>query len=220
MSRPVAVLRPEPGNSATCARLCDAGREAIALPLFHVVARPWDAPDPAQFDAMILTSANAVRHAGPLLHQYTALPAYAVGAQTARAAAAAGFGVAATGRDNAAALLAMAEAAGVRRALHLGGAATTVTPGGIVATSRTVYASNALDHSAATLTRLSGATALLHSARAAARLAELCAAHAMDRSTIALAAISPAAAAAAGAGWAGIAIAAQPDDTSLIAAAD
>jgi uroporphyrinogen-III synthase len=34
------------------------------MPLFAIVPLDWTAPDPAQFDGLVLTSANAVRHAG------------------------------------------------------------------------------------------------------------------------------------------------------------
>ena len=220
LRRRLAVLRPEPGNSATCAGVGAAGYEAIALPLFQIVARAWTPPDPRDFDALILTSANAVRHAGDMLGRYANLPTYAVGAATARAATAAGLRVVAIGADNAASLLDEASATGVYRALHLGGVATTITTGGVVAESIAVYAGDPVDVPPEALTRLVGATALLHSTRAAERLAALVPVQSPNRACIALAAISPGVAAAAGDGWARIAIAAHPNDDSLIAAAD
>jgi uroporphyrinogen-III synthase len=57
--------------------------------------------------------------------------------------------------------------------------------------------------------------ALIHSPRAGHRFAEL----AKDRSTIAIAAISEAAAAAAGDGWQSVAAAGQPSDEALLALA-
>jgi len=57
--------------------------------------------------------------------------------------------------------------------------------------------------------------ALVHSPRAAARFAEL----ARDRSSIAVAAISAAAAAECGAGWAAVEVAARPNDRALLALA-
>ncbi|MBA4047579.1 MAG: uroporphyrinogen-III synthase [Sphingomonas sp.] len=218
--RRIAVLRPEPGNAATCARIRAAGREAIALPLFRVVPLAWVPPDPRDFDALILTSANAVRHGGDALGRYATLPVHAVGAETARAATVAGLSVVATGGDNAAALLDEASATGVYRALHLGGAATTITTHGVVAASIAVYASDPVDVPPKALAQLLGATALLHSTRAAARLAALIPTQSPERASIALSAISAAVAAAAGDGWAGIAVAMHPNDTSLIAAAD
>ena len=44
MSLPIAVLRPEPGNRVTAAAVEAAGRRAIRLPLFEIVAVPWEAP--------------------------------------------------------------------------------------------------------------------------------------------------------------------------------
>lgn len=185
-----------------------------------MVARAWTPPDPRDFDALILTSANAVRHAGDALGRYAALPSYAVGAETARAATAAGLRVVGTGADDAAALLNEASATGVYRALHLGGAATTITTGGVVAASIAVYASDPVAMTPEAIATLLDTTALLHSTRAAQRLAELVPADGPDRARIALAAISPAVAGAAGKNWARIAVAAHPNDDSLIAAAD
>ena len=65
MTRPIAVLRPEPGNAATADRIAALGLAAIRLPLFEVRALDWAPPDPAGFDALLLTSANAPRLAGP-----------------------------------------------------------------------------------------------------------------------------------------------------------
>ena len=65
MSRPLAVLRPEPGNGATAARIEELGFRAIRLPLFAVRALAWTMPDAADHDALLLTSANAVRFGGP-----------------------------------------------------------------------------------------------------------------------------------------------------------
>lgn len=219
MTRRFAVLRPEPGNAATCARILEAGHDVIALPLFEIVPLAWIPPDPADFDALVLTSANAVRAAGPALKDFTQLRVHAVGAATARAAEAAGLTVAAVGTDNAEALLAAAAAAGVTRALHLGGRESGVAATGIVAASMAVYASDAVDVGRETLAAITGATALLHSPRAAERLVELVDRDGIDRTAIALGAISPAVAQAAGTGWARIAVAAQPNDAALIVAA-
>jgi uroporphyrinogen-III synthase len=56
---------------------------------------------------------------------------------------------------------------------------------------------------------------LIHSPRAGARVAELD----LDRGSIALAAISPAAAGAAGEGWAAVEAAEEPTDDALLALA-
>ncbi len=82
--KPLAVLRPEPGNAATAARIAAAGARTIRLPLFAVGPLAWTPPDPAVHDALLLTSANAVRQAGPGLAGYRTLPVHAVGAAPAR----------------------------------------------------------------------------------------------------------------------------------------
>ena len=209
-----AVLRPEPGNSATAARLRALGHRVVQLPLFEVAPLGWSPPDPAGFDALLLTSANAVRHAGPGLAELEALPVLAVGAATAAAARAAGVTVAITA--DAAALIGAAQ--GHARLLHLSGQETTVSGDERVAQAIPVYASNPRTVTATELQTLAGTTALLHSARAAQLLGDLVDAAGIDRATIALAALSPAVAAAAGDGWARIAIAAAPTDSALIAA--
>lgn len=219
MTRPIAVLRPEPGNRATCARVRTAGAHALALPLFEIVPLNWTPPDPASFDALILTSANAVRAGGQALKRYIGLPVYAVGAATARAAEAAGFAIAAIGSEDADALIAAAATDGVTRALHLGGRETGVVASGIIAASIAVYASEVIDLARGSVHAIEGATALLHSARAADRLAQLIDHYAIDRTTMALAAISPLVAHAAGPGWGQVVIAAHPNDAALIAAA-
>lgn len=217
MTRRIAVLRPEPGNARTAAAIAAAGLTAIQLPLFAIRPLPWRPPDPAAHDALILTSANAVRQAGAALAALRDLPAYVVGAQTASAAHAAGLTVAAIGTQDAIELAAIAAAAGVRRALHLAGREYRPLPDDIVSATRIVYASEALPVTAAALATLAGSIALLHSTRAALRLAELIEPPA--RADIAIGAISAPAADAAGPGWRAVAVAAQPQDSALIAAA-
>lgn len=219
MTRPLAVLRPEPGNAATVARARAAGFATIALPLFDVRPLAWVPPDPARFDALLLTSASTLRWGGPALARYTGLPVYAVGANTAAAAAAAGFSVALTGTSDAAALLALASGAGVRRALHLTGRERSGAAGDAVAATVPVYASDAVAIAAADLAPLSHATALLHSPRAARRLGALIDAAGLRRADLAIAAFSPAVAQAAGTRWAAVAIAAAPTDQALFDAA-
>jgi len=219
MSRPVAVLRPEPGNGATARRLAGAGLTPLPLPLFEVVALAWTAPDALAHDALILTSANTVRHGGAALAALTALPVFAVGEATAAAARAMGFAIAAVGQGNASDLLAHAKASGVRHALHLGGRDGMVEAGGIVANTIPVYASEARPIDPAAFAALADAVILVHSARAGERLAQLADEHALNRSTTRIVAISAAAGRAAGSGWARRVIAARPDDAAMIDAA-
>lgn len=203
MPRPIAVLRPEPGNTATAARIAALGYVALRLPLFAVRAVTWIPPKAARYDSLLLTSANAVRHAGERLAALAALPVHAVGAATADAARAAGLNVVAVGKAGVEALFPPG------RVLHLAGRdhhdfsdADTII----------VYASEALRPDLAGLT---GTVALVHSPRAARTLAK----GVVDRSAIAIAAISPAAADAAGDGWRTVTVAARPNDAALITAA-
>jgi uroporphyrinogen-III synthase len=217
MSRAIAVLRPEPGNHATATAIESRGRCAIRLPLFEVVPLAWSVPDPANFDALILTSANTVRQAGPGLAALAGLPVHSVGEATAEAARRAGLIVASVSRGGAAELAADAEAAGVRRALHLAGREHTLQPGGIVASVMPVYASEPLPIAREALARLGGTVALVQSPRAGRRLAELVAEE--DRPRIILVAVSAHAAQAVGTGWERIVVAPGVESGHLIDAA-
>lgn len=213
MTRPIAVLRPEPGNGRTADRLAALGATVIRRPLFAIVPVAWTPPDPAGFDALVLTSANAVRHADIAATSLARLPVWAVGSATAAAARAAGLRVVATGDSDGRALLDAAGAAGVRRALLLTGRDRAVAGHPVLHAIRAVYASEAVAGVDAAL--LDGTVALVHSQRAARQLAML----AEAREAIAVAAIAPAVADALGAGWRAVAVAARPDDPAVIAAA-
>jgi uroporphyrinogen-III synthase len=199
MSRPIAVLRPEPGNRVTAAAIEARGRHAIRMPLFEVRPMAWEVPDAGAFDALLLTSGNALRHAGAGLSALHRLPVYAVGKATADAARRQGFDVAFVGDRDAASLLAEAEAAGVRHALHLAGRDRSIAAGGIVAEVITVYVSERRTPN--DVARLAGSIALVQSARGGTWLGELVDAQRLDRHDIALVAVSAAAATAAGGGW-------------------
>ena len=210
--RRVLVLRPEPGASATVERARERGLEAFAVPLFEIEPLPWDAPDSAQFDGLLLTSANALPSAGEKTKAFRSLPLYAVGAATADAARDAGFSVAAVGEADVDRLLGSIEPG--LKLLHLCGrdrrapaaAAHQITP-------VPVYRAKPIE--APDLSQAEGAVALIHSPRAGRRLAELV----RDRGSIAIAAISAAAAEAADGGWAAVEFAAAPNDDALLALA-
>lgn len=87
----VLVLRPKDGARRTAARLAALGHEAICAPLIETVAT--GAPAPAgPFDALIATSAQALRFAPPAaLAPLLRLPGYLVGERTGEAARGAGF---------------------------------------------------------------------------------------------------------------------------------
>lgn len=214
--RPLLVLRPEPGASATAAAARGLGLTVVVAPLFAVRAMAWRPPAIAP-DAVLMTSANAARHGGAAMAALASLPLYAVGRATEAAARAAGFSRIVAGDADAGAIVARAAADGRRHLLHLAGRdhRRTTMPGLRIDT-RIVYASEAVrtlpDAARAALPE---AVAALHSPRAAALFAAL----AGDRVGIAIAALSGAVADAAGEGWRAIAIAARPDDATLLAAA-
>ncbi len=93
MTRRVLVTRPEPGASATAARLEQAGFEPVLLPLTRIVPVAVDIlPDPGLVDAVVVTSANALRCAtAELLAPLARKPVFAVGDATAEAARDAGL---------------------------------------------------------------------------------------------------------------------------------
>lgn len=215
MSRPVAILRPEPGNAATATRLRDAGLEPLSLPLFEVHPLDWTPPDKTAFDGLLLTSANAVRHGGKGLDQMSRLPVLAVGSATADVARAAGLSVTRTGSTDVAALL--HDAPDFSRLLWLTGREHTAIEHPSLTAAIAVYASDAIPLADPALIR--DTVVLIHSARAGMQLAAELGRHAIPRATVRIVAISGKAAAAAGPGWGAIAIAAAPNDEAMIAAA-
>lgn len=207
------VLRPQPGADKTAASAAALGLEPVIAPLFTVTPVAWEAPDPAGYDALMLTSANAPRHAGAGLDLYAGLPCYAVGEATADAARAAGLSDLRTGPSDGNALVAMMAADGIARVLHLAGVdRTSLDPCGIAIDVRAVYRADA----AATLPAAiaAGGMALLHSPRAGRVLAALTPPELRARVTIA--AISSAASEAAGEGWRGVHVASAPRDAALL----
>jgi uroporphyrinogen-III synthase len=210
----VAVLRPAPDNARTAARLTKLGHDVTLLPLFKTRALPWTVPEPDVFEAILFTSANAVRLGGAGLDRLKSLPVIAVGRRTAAAAHAAGFVVAITGDADAAGIAEAAKAAGYRNLLHLAGRDHVAIPD---ATATTVYASEELAVPKGAIRGLEGHIVLLHSRRAAARFATLAKQDQADPARIAIAALSPAVLAAAGNGWRWTMASTVPDDESLVA---
>lgn len=224
MSRiPLLILRPEPGASMTAKRAFDEGWKPILSPIFRIEPIAWAAPPASDYDALFVTSANAVRQTGKAVQRYTAMPAYAVGSATARALKAAGFTDIRTGRGDAAVMLEAAAENGVTRALHLVGEDyRDVGHDAIAIDRRIVYRSAAIDRlgeKALIALRDGDGIVLLHSGRAAEHFAGLCDGAKIPRGKVRVAALAPAVLDAAGAGWkAGIA-AHKPDDAALLAAA-
>ena len=210
--RRVLVLRPEPGANATVRRAREQGLDAFAVPLFEIEPLDWGTPEPSGFDGLLLTSANAVRHAGEGLASLRGLQVYAVGEATAEAARHAGFDIAATGDSGVDRMLRSIEQD--LRLLHLCGADRREPLTAAQEIARIpVYQAKTIGNPG--LSEARGSVALLHSPRAGARFAELV----RDRASIAIAAISPAAAASAGGGWEVVEACEKPDDDALLALA-
>lgn len=210
----ILVLRPEPGASETVGRLRDRGLDASAVSLFAVEPVAWKPPDPARFDALLLTSANAVRHGGEQLGYLRGLPVHAVGEATAAAARDAGFDIASSGDAGVDRLLGSIEQE--LRLLHLCGPDRRQPIGARQQiTAIPVYCARTVERP--DLTSANAGVALVHSPRAAARLAELIGP--AERATIAIAAISDAAARAAGDGWKATYAATEPTEEALLALA-
>jgi uroporphyrinogen-III synthase len=208
--RRLLLLRPEPGLSASLERARALGLDVISCPLFRVEPLDWDAPDPANYDALLLTSANAVRRAGPKLAQLAKLPVLGVGEATAIAARDAGLKVETVGSGNVEDLLATIPTS--LRLLHLAGEDYRQVDDARI-DRRIVYRAGAvLDPELPSLDEL---VIAVHSPRAGTRLAEL----SDDRSSATIAAISDTAAAACGEGWDEVSISAEPNDKSLLALA-
>jgi uroporphyrinogen-III synthase len=210
----ILILRPEPGASETAGRARELGLHPVVAPLFTVRPLSWEPPE-GPFDAVLLTSANAPRHGGGGLARFLPLPCFAVGEATARAAEDAGFTSVQSGAADGAAALASAVGAGSRRILHLCGREhiQPAHPGALLMTCP-VYAADVageLPREAKAAIAV-GSLALLHSPRAAASFAALV----DDRSRIHIAAISPAAADAAGAGWGAVHVTERPRDQALL----
>ena len=207
--RRLLVLRPEPGASATLERASRLGFDVFSVPLFEVEPLDWAAPDPSSFDALLLTSANAVFQAGKKLEAFRGLSVCAVGEAMANAARAHGFAVETTGKvlwknsSNG--------SIGEKSFFILCAKHRHSSPSSHTIFEVEVYQALAID--CPDLSQAQGCVALIHSPRAARRFAEL-----IDvRGSIAIAAISRAAAQASQSGWAALEFASEPSDEGLLA---
>jgi uroporphyrinogen-III synthase len=209
--RKLLLLRPEPGLSISAMRARAMGLDVITCPLFRVEPVEWSVPDPAGYDALLMTSANSVRHGGYGLEALKSLPVHAVGAASAAAAEDAGFRVETVGSGSAADLLAALPPS--LRLLHLAGQDRRELENANPANVRIVYRSAAIETPG--LPSLDSLVVAVHSPRAGMRLAEL----ADHRSNTAIAAISGAAAGTCRDGWERVEVAERPDDSSLLALA-
>lgn len=217
MTRHVIAVRPEPGLAATLARAREMGIEAAGAPLFEVRPRDWTGPDPGEVDALLVGSANAFVHGGAQLSRFANKPVHVVGGKTAEAARAAGFAVATTGTGG---LQSVLGAIAPRAKLLRVAGATHVPlepPEGVSIRTVIAYESVALPlpaHLAEPLAQ--GGLVLLHSGEAARHFAAECDRLELLRTRIALAALAPRIAEAAGEGWRAVHVASEPSDAALL----
>lgn len=219
--KPLIVIRPQPGAEATASAARELGLDVHVHSLFAVRPLAWEPPARDDFDALLIGSANGVRHAGTGLATYRGMPAYAVGDKTAEAAREAGLDVVASGTGGLQQVL-DAVAREHRRLLRIAGRehVDLVAPEGVTLTAREVYASEPKPmprELAELLVRPS--VIALHSGEAAAHFAKLCEEAGIDRGLHALAAIGPRVAQKAGEGWREVRVAESTSDAALLALA-
>lgn len=215
--RPLVVTRPEPAASATARLAEDLGMAVITVPLFEIEPVEWEAPDPTDFDALLLTSANAIRHGGDQLDRLRGLTAHCVGEATAAATMEAGFTVATIGKSGVDSLL--RSLPDELRLLHLSGRDRRDPDRPAQSIERVVVYGAARIAAPDGVERIEGTVVTVHSPRAASRLGVVVDDARLRRSAIAVVAISPDAAAAAGGGWESVHAAPEPSDSALLALA-
>jgi uroporphyrinogen-III synthase len=121
----VLVTRPQPDAGRTATRLADLGHEVIVDPLLTIEPLPITELPHGPFDAVAVTSANAVRASAALgaFDSLRSIPLYAVGPHTADAARGSLFEkvVVANGDATSLAQMLSARLAPGARVLHLAG---------------------------------------------------------------------------------------------------
>lgn len=217
MSFHCLALRPEPGLAATLEKARAAGLAITGHALSEIRAVAWDCPDPARYDGLLIGSANAILHGGNGLARLAEKPVCAVGEATAAAARAAGFTVAMVGGGGLQGVLdAMS---GPAHLLRIAGEERIALqpPQGVTFDEVIAYRSVSLPLDPAMPLLASGkALVLLHSAATARHFAAECDRLALTRRSIALAALGPRIADAAGGGWGAVHTAVRPDETALL----
>jgi uroporphyrinogen-III synthase len=103
----VLVTRPHPDDEATASALRARGFEVLQAPMLRFEPVPFHDDADANYGAIIVTSANALRGIAPHLanSRLLSLPLFAVGEHTASVARDAGFAEVISAKSDAAALL-------------------------------------------------------------------------------------------------------------------
>ncbi len=221
MTRSLLILRPMEGAIETAGRAENLGLSSIVDPLFVIEPMEWSAPAASQYDALMLTSANAIKYGGNKLQEYAQLPVLAVGEATAAAARDAGFHVAATGDSGAVQLLESSGASQFNHILRLTGKDHVKTDSSFqqVTLCRVYHARELPLGGKAQAALQQGQVILLYSVRAARILAAEVDLLQLDRSLHDIAALSPNVAQASGKGWKSVQSPESPTDDALLSLA-
>lgn len=218
---PLLIVRPEISARRTADKALLLDMEPVVDPLFVIEPVEWEVPAASEFDALMLTSMNAIRFAGPALTAYATLPVLAVGQKTADAASAAGLRVELTGSGGAADLLSSLPNGQYARILHLAGTdhiALDAKDRSI--DRRAVYNARALSLGQSAQAALSaGCVAMIHSPRAARTLEQEMARLDLNPGRTEVAVLSDNVANALGKSWKVIHVADEPTDDALLSLA-
>jgi uroporphyrinogen-III synthase len=215
------IIRPQPGADATAHRLRAAGHAPILMPLFSIEVLPTPHLSTDGYDAILLTSGNAVRAAVEFLTHNPATLIYAVGSATASALHAVSVPVAKTGSEGVEALVRIAVADGHQRLLWLAGEDhSPIAPiDGVRIDIEIVYRSATVGTPDNFVRHVRESdVVILHSSRAARHFADLCGTMNIPRADVTLATFSSTIATAAGEHWAARIIADAPNDAALLKA--
>lgn len=192
-----------------------------AFPLFSLRPLPWQGPDPAEIDALLIGSANAVRLGGAELERYRGKVAHAVGRVTAQACIRGGFARGMVGQGGMQRLL-DALPPGPLRLLRVAARdhVELERPLGKLIELRIAYERlvHPMPEDMAAILR-EGALVLLYSAGGARHLAAECDRLGIDRGKVRLAALGSRIAEAAGEGWEAVRFPPQIAPEALLALA-
>ncbi|MEL0251104.1 MAG: uroporphyrinogen-III synthase [Novosphingobium sp.] len=212
---PVIVIRPEPGNAATCKAARDLGLTPTSAPLFEIEPLPWAVP-PGHFDAILAGSANVFRHGGPALAQLQDVPVIAVGQTTAAAARATSFAIARVGEGGLQPIVATLDAGNY---IRIAGEDRVILdpPEGVRIETVVAYAARKRALPAQVRELLGpAAVVLLHSGEAARHFAQECERLGIPKENLHLACLAPRIAELAGGGWGTVAVAAARTDNEVL----
>lgn len=217
----VLIIRPQPGADATAERFRAAGHMPLVMPLFEIQPVASTSISATGYDAIVLTSGNAVRSTEPFLKANAHMPIYAVGSATARAAEKSAITPFRIGSSGIEALVDVAVQDGHKRLLWLAGEDhTPLQPrGDVTVDTHIVYKSVAVRTPDAFKAAVAQSDlVILHSSRAAQHFAACCDYARMSRQEVALATFSESIARNTGEGWSTCIIAPAPNDAALLEA--